>query len=79
MFKELFKGPDIILKAEKEGFTGTLETEYKYRWHKRYRWNELLETSSKIWKQGYDLKKGEKVGISFVLVPSEKHMEKLSK
>ena len=74
-FKEIFNGPDIILKAEENGFSGTEELEYKYKWYKRYRWNELLETSSKIWKQGYDLKKGEKAGISFVLVPSEKHME----
>ena len=75
VFKEIFKGPDIILKAGENGFTGTMELEYKFRWHKKYRVNELLETASKIWKQGYDLKKGERAGISFVLVPSEKHTE----
>jgi len=75
VFKDIFKGPDIILQAGEEGFSGTLNLEYKYRWHKIYRFKELLETASKIWKQGYDLKKGEKAGISFVLVPSEKHTE----
>ncbi len=75
VFKDIFKGPDIILKAEKEGFTGTLELDYKYRWHRRYRWKDLLETASIIWKQGYDLKQGEKAGVSFVLIPAEKNME----
>ncbi len=46
VFKEIFKGPDIILKAEKEGFAGTLEVGYRCRWHKKYRWKELLETAS---------------------------------
>ncbi len=74
-FKEIFKGPDILLKAGENGFTGTVELEYKYRWHRRYKQKELLKTAYKIWKQGYNLKKGEKVGISFVLIPSEKHTE----
>jgi len=74
-FKEIFKGPDIILKAEERGFEGTIGLEYKYRWHIKYKWNGLLGTASKIWKQGYNLKKGEKVGVSFVLIPSEKHTE----
>jgi leucyl aminopeptidase (aminopeptidase T) len=74
-FKEIFKGPDIILKAEEKGFEGTLGLDYKYRWHRKYKWKELLETASKIWKQGYNLKKGEKVGISCVLIPAETHME----
>jgi hypothetical protein len=75
VFKDIFKGPDIILKGESKGFSGTLDMEYKYRWHRNYRWNDLLETGRKIWKQGYDLKKWEKVGISMVLVPSEKNTE----
>ncbi len=75
VFKEIFKRPEIILKAEQKGFSGTMELEYKHSWHKVYRWKELLGTASKIWKQGFNLKKGEKVGISFVLVPSEKNTE----
>ncbi|MBW2975338.1 hypothetical protein KY366_06480 [Candidatus Woesearchaeota archaeon] len=75
VFKEIFKGPDIVLKAKKEGFSGTIELKYCYRWNIKYRWNELLETSYKIWKHGYDLQKGEKAGISFVMVPSEKNTE----
>ncbi len=75
VFKEIFKGPDIIIKAEEKGFSGTMELEYKYKWHRKYRWKEVLETGAKIWKQGYNLKKGERVGVSFVLIPSEKHTE----
>lgn len=74
-FKDIFKGPDIILKAEDEKFIGTEDLDYKYGWHKRYRWGELVETASRIWRQGYDLKKGEKVSVSFVLIPAEKRME----
>jgi len=75
VFKEIFKSPDIILKADKGSFSGTLELEYRYKWYRRYRWEELSETAYKIWKQGYNLKRGEKAGVSFVLVPSEKHTE----
>ena len=74
-FKNIFKGPDIVLKAEEKGFSGTMNLEFKNEWHKVYRWNELLETASRIWRQGYDLKKGEKVGLSFVLIPAEDKME----
>ncbi|MBW2989268.1 hypothetical protein KY358_03025 [Candidatus Woesearchaeota archaeon] len=74
-FKDIFKGPDIVIKAEKGRFSGTLDMDYRYGWHRWHKWNGLLETSFRIWKQGYDLKKGEKAGISFVLVPSEKNTE----
>ncbi len=75
VFRELFKEPEIILRAEKEGFIGTIDMEYKYKWHKKYRKKELVETAARILKQGYDLKKGERIGIGFVLVPKEKHLE----
>ncbi len=74
-FRDIFKGPDLILKAEEKGFSGTVELDFKNRWHKRYRWKEVLETASRIWKEGYDLKKGERAGISFVLVPAEEKIE----
>ena len=75
VFKELFKEPEIILRAEKDGFRGTIDMEYKYGWHKRYRKKELIQTAARILKQGYDLKKRERIGIGFVLVPKEKHLE----
>ena len=74
-FKEIFKKPDIVLVAEKEHFCGTIDLKYKYRWHRRYKWEELVETATRIWREGYALKKGEKVNVSFVLVPAKKNME----
>jgi len=74
-FGEIFKEPDIILNAEKDGFRGTFNLDYKDKWHKEYRWHELIETAARIWKEGYALKEGEKVSIGFVFVPSEKDTE----
>ncbi len=75
VFEEIFKKPDVILKAEKDRFKGTFNLNYKHGWHKRYRWGELVETTKKIWKEGYDLKKNEKISVGFVLVPAEKDIE----
>lgn len=75
VFEEIFKEPDIFLRSEKCGFKGTLDLDYKYKWHRRYRWKELMETTKKIWKQGYNLKNKENVSVGFVLVPAEKDME----
>ena len=74
-FEEIFKRPDFILIAQQNNFSGTIELECKYRWHRRYRLKELLETAKKIWKEGYNLKKNEKVSIGFVLTPSKKNTE----
>jgi len=75
VFKNLFQGPDIILKAKTEGFIGTLNLRFYYQWHKNYRWNELQQTARTIWTQGYSLRPGEKVGLGFVLVPSKTKLE----
>ena len=75
VFKEIFKEPDIFLKADKCGFKGTMDIDYKYRWHKRHRWKELMKTTTRIWRQGYNLKNKEKVSVGFVLVPAEKDIE----
>ncbi|MBL7054288.1 hypothetical protein ISS05_00855 [Candidatus Woesearchaeota archaeon] len=74
-FEDIFKEPEIFLTSTPEGFCGTLKLKYRNRWHKRYRWNELIETAGVIWKQGYDLKKTDKVSIGFTLIPSEKNTE----
>jgi len=74
-FGELFKRPEIVLDAQKDGFRGTFDLKYRYGWHRKYKWDELLDTSKRIWEQGFDLKKTDKVAIGFVLLPEEKHME----
>lgn len=74
-FRDIFKRPDIILTAQQTRFSGSIELDYKCEWHVQYRWNELLETAKRIWKEGYNLQKDEKASISFVLVPSRKKIE----
>jgi len=74
-FEEIFNAPEIFLESKEGGFCGTLKLNYRYRWHKRYRWKELIETAKVIWKEGYDLKKTGRVNIGFVLVPSEENTE----
>jgi len=75
VFRDMFKKPEIILKASNNGFTGTIELPYKNEWHSKYRFKDLLKTSNAIWKQGYSLKSKEKVGISFVLTPKKQDIE----
>ena len=74
-FEEIFKEPEIILESTERGFSGTLELDYRYKWHKRYRKKELIETAKVIWRCGYALKKSDRVNIGFVLMPPEEHTE----
>jgi hypothetical protein len=74
VFKEIFKKPELIIYSNHKGFTGTLDMEYKSSWYKKYRWNELLETNRTILKKGYDLKKNERLGISFELIPKKEDL-----
>jgi hypothetical protein len=74
-FEEIFQEPEIILVASENGFRGTFDLKYRNKWHKRYRWKELMETAKVIWKEGYDLKKSDRATVGFVLVPPEKHIE----
>jgi len=75
VFRDMFKKPELILKAKENGFTGTLELPYKSEWHSKYRFKDLLETAKAIWKQGYDLKSKDRIGISFVLMPKKQDIE----
>ncbi|MCK4521486.1 MAG: hypothetical protein KAU20_02850 [Nanoarchaeota archaeon] len=75
VFKNIFKKPEIILYSNEHGFTGTLELEYNNKWHKRYRWGELIGTAKTLLKQGFDIKKNERLGISFELIPKKEHLE----
>tara|TARA_Y100000310_G_scaffold345085_1_gene461697 strand:+ start:1370 stop:3157 length:1788 start_codon:yes stop_codon:yes gene_type:complete len=75
VFKNIFKKPEIMLYSNLHGFTGTLDLDYKNEWYKKYRWAELVETTGTILKKGYDLKKGEKLGLTFELIPKEEDLE----
>jgi len=75
-FEKIFKKPEIIIKAKKDGFIGTINLEYKPDWFKKYKWNLLLKTSRVIFDQVYNLKKGERVAIGFELILSKKDLDK---
>jgi len=59
VFKELFKKPEIVLHAKKEYFKGTVDLNYHFRWHRKYKFNLLLKTTERILKQGFALNEKE--------------------
>jgi len=68
-FKKIFKKPEFILEAGKDGFLGSLELHFYTEWFKEYRMKELMQTAEIIWRDVYALKRGERVGIGFALIP----------
>ena len=70
-FKKLFKKPEVILNAGKNGFSGTLSLPFHAEWFKDYRMKELMQTAEILWRDVYSLKKGERVGIGFTLIPTQ--------
>ncbi len=73
-FKKIFKKPDITLEAGKNGFEGPLELPFHSEWFKEYRMNELMQTAEILWRDVYALKKGERAGIGFSLIPPQNLM-----
>ncbi len=70
-FKKIFKKPDFILEAKEGKFTGSLELPFHTEWVLDYRIKELAQTAEILWRDVYALKKGERVGIGFTLIPTE--------
>ena len=70
-FKKIFKKPEFILESAENNFTGSLELPFHTEWFKEYRNKELLRTAEILWESVYALKKGERVGIGFTLIPSQ--------
>ena len=70
-FKKIFKKPEFILDAKDSGFEGSLNLPYRTEWLRDYRMDELIETSKILWREVYNLKKGERIGIGFPLIPTE--------
>jgi len=75
VFRDLFKKPEIMLHSEKDYFEGTIDLNYHYRWHRRYKFDLLLKTTGKILKQGYNLTKKDILNIGFVLIPKKEDIE----
>ena len=70
-FKQLFKKPDFILEAKSNGFSDGMSLPFHAEWFKDYRMSELMETSKILWRDVYALKRGERVGIGFSLIPTK--------
>jgi len=70
-FKKLFKKPDFIIEVQENEFIGSLELPFHTEWFKEHRMKELIQTSETLWRDVYALKKGERVGIGFALIPAQ--------
>ncbi|MBS3105597.1 hypothetical protein J4234_05035 [Candidatus Woesearchaeota archaeon] len=70
-FRKLFKKPDFILEAGKDNFEGALKLPFHTEWFNDYRMKELMQTAEILWREVYALKKGERVGIGFTLIPTK--------
>ncbi|MBS3106788.1 hypothetical protein J4419_03945 [Candidatus Woesearchaeota archaeon] len=64
----LFQSPDIFLNSGKAGFVGTRELPYEIRWRREPQESLLKKTAARIWDHVYDLKKKDKIGLTFELV-----------
>ena len=73
-FKELFKKPDFILEAKENNFVGSLELPFHDEWFKEYKISELMQTAHILWRDVYALKKNERAGIGFTLLPTQNLM-----
>jgi hypothetical protein len=73
-FRNIFRKPDLFLQAGEKYFVGDLVVDFKSQWHKPYRFNDLLATARRLVKEGYDLRKNERFGISFELVAKKSDM-----
>jgi len=74
-FRGIFQKPDIILHSQEEGFKGTYNLDYDYRWYKKYKFNLLVQTATRILKQGFNLTEKDSLSIGFVLIPKKADME----
>ncbi len=70
-FKKIFKKPEFVIEAGKDNFEGSLELPFHAEWFKEYRMKELMQTAGILWRDVYALKKGERVGIGFTLIPTK--------
>ena len=70
-FKKIFKQPGFIIEAKNNGFEGHLNLPFHTEWFSDYRMQELMQTSEILWRDVYNLKKDEKVGIGFSLIPAQ--------
>ncbi|MBI2661687.1 hypothetical protein HYX09_05495 [Candidatus Woesearchaeota archaeon] len=74
-FAGIFRRPDMVLKAGKGFFEGEIELPINSKWHKEYRLKELQETAKVLWKDVYNIKKNERIGVGFCLIPGKEMLK----
>ncbi|MBN2141885.1 hypothetical protein JW711_01010 [Candidatus Woesearchaeota archaeon] len=69
-FTNIFKRPALMIDANDDCFVtnGGFDMLFQTQWFRKYKWNELMQTSRVVWKQVLDLKLSERVGIGFDLI-----------
>ncbi len=70
-FESLFAKPDIILESKNGKWQGHLLLEQKDAWMQEHRVDELKQTASILWKEVYNIKPSETIGIGFLLIQEE--------
>ncbi len=71
--EELFERPALILDAKGNSFVGdAISLEYRDGWIREHRTKELSETAKILWKEVYNVRESERIGVGFTLIPKEK-------
>jgi hypothetical protein len=73
-FNKYFERPNLVINAEKKGFRGDLDLNYNIGWFSDFLKNKLKKTTDTIIKNVFALKKKERFGIGFELVPNKKFL-----
>jgi len=75
-FSKIFAAPDLeITDTGKHFMVGNERIEFRAEWFRKRKWNALVRTAEKILVQGYGVKKSERLGIGFELIPAKKDLE----
>ncbi|MBI2655514.1 hypothetical protein HYX06_03775 [Candidatus Woesearchaeota archaeon] len=70
-FRKIFKKPEFILNAGENKFEGQINLPFHAEWFSDYRMDELIQTADILWRDVYNLKKSERAGIGFSLIPAK--------
>jgi len=75
-FRKLFRDTDAHLSTSSKGFTTEGEIiKFQTAWFRKRHWKQLLSTASKILKQGFGIKKSERLSVGFELIPTAKDLK----
>lgn len=73
-FNKYFEPVDCVLEVKKQGFKGNFSLDYKSSWFSEFMKTKLKKTTDAIIEHVFALKKSERFGIGFELVPNKKFL-----